>query len=28
MKRFGTTNRQLYRRPGHRTIAGVAAVAA
>ena len=28
MKRFGTTNRQLCRRPGHRTIAGVAAVAA
>ena len=28
MKRFGTTNRQRYRRPGHRTIAGVAAVAA
>ena len=28
MKRFGTMNRQLYRRTGCRTIAGVAAVAA
>src|ERR1022692_3895950 len=28
MKRFGTMNRQLYRRTGCRTIAGIAAVAA
>ena len=28
MKRFGTTNRQLSRRPGRRTIAGAAALAA
>src|SRR6201986_1742192 len=28
MKRFGTTNRQLCRRPAHRTIAGAAAGAA